>query len=62
MPFLARILLPLSLLNAFIALFNLIPFGELDGRKILAWSPSRWAIAFAASIILLIAAWFRVYL
>jgi len=61
MPFLARILLPLSLLNAFIALFNLIPFGELDGRKVLAWSPSRWIIAFIASMILLIAAWLRFY-
>ena len=35
------ILFPLGILNAFIALFNLIPFGELDGRKVLAWSPAR---------------------
>ncbi|MEM2592855.1 MAG: hypothetical protein QXI60_09735, partial [Thermofilaceae archaeon] len=60
-PTLARIFLPLSLLNAFIALFNLIPLGELDGRKILAWSPSKWAISFALSIILLITTGFMFY-
>jgi len=51
---LSLILFPLGILNAFIALFNLIPFGELDGRKVLAWSPARWIIALALSIILLI--------
>ena len=44
----------LASLNAFIAFFNLLPFGALDGRKIIAWSPARWATAFAVSIILLI--------
>ena len=29
-------------------------FGALDGRKIIAWSPARWATAFAVSIILLV--------
>jgi Zn-dependent protease len=61
-PSMAQILLPLSLLNAFIALFNLIPLGELDGRKVLAWNPLKWIIAFAASIILLIAAGLMFYL
>ena len=61
-PSLFRIFLPLSLLNAFISLFNLIPFGELDGRKILAWSPLKWTITFALSIILLIATGTRYYL
>ena len=44
----------LAQLNAFIALFNLIPFGELDGRKVLAWSPARWIVAIILSAILLI--------
>jgi len=44
----------LAQLNAFIALFNLIPFGELDGRKVLAWSPARWIVATILSAILLI--------
>ncbi|RLG03377.1 MAG: hypothetical protein DRN61_04920 [Thaumarchaeota archaeon] len=52
---LSPILFPLGALNAFIALFNLIPFGELDGRKVLAWSPARWITALALSVILLIA-------
>jgi len=43
----------LGALNAFIAFFNLIPFGELDGRKVLAWSPARWIITFTLSIIML---------
>ena len=51
---LSPIFFPLGILNAFIALFNLIPFGELDGRKVLAWSPARWIIALTLSIILLI--------
>jgi len=51
---LSRIFLPLSVLNAFIAFFNLIPFGGLDGKKVLTWSPARWIAAFALSIILLV--------
>jgi len=48
------VLIKLASLNAFIAFFNLLPFGQLDGRKIMAWSITRWVIAFLASIILLI--------
>jgi len=43
----------LGALNAFIALFNLIPFGGLDGRKVLAWSPSRWVAALVLSLLML---------
>jgi len=35
--------------NAFIALFNLIPFSILDGKKIFVWDRSIWALAFVAS-------------
>jgi len=35
--------------NAFIALFNLIPFGILDGFKIYSWNKKVWALAFTAS-------------
>jgi Zn-dependent protease len=35
--------------NAFIAVFNLIPFGILDGQKIFNWNKVVWAVAFAAS-------------
>ena len=35
--------------NAFIAVFNLIPFGILDGHKIFSWNKAVWATAFVAS-------------
>ncbi len=38
--------------NAFIALFNLIPFGILDGLKIFTWNKKVWALAFAAAVVL----------
>ncbi|MEM4693807.1 MAG: AN1-type zinc finger domain-containing protein [Nitrososphaerota archaeon] len=50
-------LLLLAKFNAFIALFNLIPFGPLDGLKIIRWSMSRWASTMALSIVMLIVSW-----
>jgi len=41
-------------INAWIALFNLIPFGILDGFKIFLWNKPVWTVAFAASLILTI--------
>ncbi|MCD6530796.1 hypothetical protein J7L06_11035 [Candidatus Bathyarchaeota archaeon] len=38
-----------ALFNAYIALFNLIPFGQLDGLKVIMWSKAAWATAFVAS-------------
>jgi Zn-dependent protease len=32
-------------INLWIALFNLIPFGPFDGRKVLAWSKGVYLIA-----------------
>lgn len=40
------------LINSFIALFNLIPFGILDGFKVFFWNKAIWAIAFSASLAL----------
>ena len=34
--------------NGWIALFNLMPFGVLDGQKIFEWSKLIWAITMAA--------------
>ena len=45
-PFLVLFLLIASF-NAFIAVFNLIPFGILDGFKIYSWNKKVWIVAFA---------------
>jgi Zn-dependent protease len=36
--------------NAWLALFNLIPFSVLDGLKIFNWNKKLWILAFAISI------------
>lgn len=36
-------------INAFMALFNLIPFGVLDGLKIFRWNKPIWLVLFALS-------------
>lgn len=43
-----------SAINAFIAVFNLIPVGSLDGLKVFHWNKLTWTIAFAIALILLI--------
>jgi len=45
------ILLLISRISFFLALFNLIPIGPLDGMKILAWDRKIWISLFALSII-----------
>jgi len=55
-----RILLSyLVVFNSWIAVLNLIPFGVLDGFKVFSWNKKIWALAFAASAVLLaISVWF----
>lgn len=43
-----------AFINAWIAVFNLIPLGILDGFKIFLWDKKIWILAFAASIALLV--------
>lgn len=43
-----------SYINAFMAVFNLIPFGILDGYKIFSFNKKLWALAFIPSVILAI--------
>jgi Zn-dependent protease len=43
-----------AFLNAWIAVFNLIPFGILDGFKVFQWDKRVWVLAFAASLALTI--------
>jgi len=43
---LAPVLLFLAFINGWFAAFNMIPFGPLDGAKVLRWSRSTWAVSF----------------
>lgn len=38
--------------NSFLAFFNLIPFGNLDGTKILKWNPILWIATIAIALLL----------
>lgn len=38
----------LAWFNGWFATFNLLPFGPLDGAKVLRWRPTVWAVAFVA--------------
>lgn len=50
-----------ALINAIIALFNLIPFSILDGLKVFRWNKAVWALAFTASLILTIVSYYYFY-
>jgi Zn-dependent protease len=43
-----------SFINAWIALFNLIPLGLLDGAKVFFWNKKVWLLAFVASVVLVV--------
>jgi len=40
-------------INAWLALFNLIPFPPLDGEKVINWNSNVWVLLFGISMILL---------
>jgi len=54
------ILLLAALLNGFMAVFNLVPIGMLDGFKIFSWDKKIWSVAFAAAAALTIVAYISV--
>jgi Zn-dependent protease len=43
----------ICLINAFLATFNLLPFGPLDGVKIIRWNATVWIILLIVSIFIL---------
>lgn len=47
------------MINSFLAAFNLIPFGNIDGSKILAWDKKAYFITLGISIILLAISLYR---
>jgi Zn-dependent protease len=51
-PYYQLILLAGAAFNAWIALFNLIPYGMFDGLKVFGWDKKIWLAAFAASLAL----------
>ena len=48
-------------INAFMAVFNLIPFGILDGYKIFSFNKKLWALAFVPSLILTLTAYWILF-
>jgi Zn-dependent protease len=44
----------IGLLSMFLAGFNLIPFGPLDGKKVLDWNPGIWVLSIAIAGFLLL--------
>ena len=46
-----------SYINVFLGLFNLIPFGPLDGLKIFRWKKEIWGLLIGFDIILLLILW-----
>ena len=49
-------------INAFMAVFNLIPFGILDGYKIFSFNKKLWALAFMPSLILTLTAYWKLFM
>jgi len=48
-------------INAFIALFNLIPFGVFDGLKVLRWNKAVWLVLFALAALATALSYFQIY-
>jgi Zn-dependent protease len=51
--FIGQIVGFICLINAFLATFNLLPFGPLDGVKVIRWNATVWIIMLIISIVVL---------
>jgi Zn-dependent protease len=49
----------ICLINSFLSTFNLLPFGPLDGIKIIRWNVNIWIISFIISITLMMTIFVR---
>lgn len=52
----------ICLINAFLAVFNLLPFGPLDGTKIIKWNATVWVLLIIFSILILTQIMTKIYL
>lgn len=50
----------IAAINAFLAFFNLLPFGPMDGRKIFSWRKDVWGGLLGVSIALFGVSWFGI--
>ena len=50
-----------AFINAFLAVFNLIPFGIMDGLKVFRWNKAFWAMAFTAAAALTVYTYIGLY-
>ncbi|MCD6411161.1 MAG: Zn-dependent protease [Thermoplasmata archaeon] len=49
---LGKILGFLCFINIFLAIFNLLPFDPLDGKKVIVWNAFAWGILMAIAIVI----------
>lgn len=56
---LSSVLWIMAMINAFFAVFNLIPIKPFDGSKICRWNIPVYGAMMAAAVCLLLTAWFR---
>jgi len=50
----------ICLINAFLATFNLLPFGPLDGAKIVRWNPTIWVLLLSTAIAIVMYTFIRI--
>ena len=46
-----------AIFNSWIAIFNLLPFGNLDGQKIFSWNKIIWVLMMMGSMVLFVASY-----
>jgi len=49
-------------INIFLGFFNLLPFGPLDGKKIISWNATVWGLLTISAIIILVLYWNRMFI